>query len=60
MVFQDGVKSSSSSTLATERAEQASADQAQAKASIHNDPAVDAMKEAFGARVIESTIKPIK
>jgi len=60
LVFQDGVKSSSSSTLATERAEQASADQAQAKASIHNDPAVDAMKEAFGARVIESTIKPIK
>ena len=60
LVFQEGAEPSGSSTLATERAEQASAAQARAKASIHNDPAVDAMKEAFGARVIESTIKPIK
>jgi DNA polymerase-3 subunit gamma/tau len=60
LVFQEGIDTSASSTVATERAEQASADQARAKASIHNDPAVDAMKEAFGARIIESTIKPIK
>jgi DNA polymerase-3 subunit gamma/tau len=60
LVFQEGVDTQGSPTLATERAEQANADQARAKASIHNDPAVDAMKEAFGARIIESTIKPIK
>jgi len=60
LVFQEGVDHTSTSTLATERAEQATADQARAKASIHNDPAIDAMKEAFDARVIESTIKPIK
>jgi DNA polymerase-3 subunit gamma/tau len=60
LVFREGVEASGSSTLATERAEQASAEQAHAKASIHNDPAIDAMKEAFGARIIESTIKPIK
>ena len=60
LVFQEGVNTKGSPTLAIERAEQANADQARAKASIHNDLAVDAMKEAFGARIIESTIKPIK
>ena len=49
-----------SPTLATERAEQVVADQERATESIHNDPAVDAIKAAFDARVIESTIKPIK
>ena len=60
LVFQEGVDLTSSPTLATERAEQATADQERAKAAIHSDPAIDAMKEAFDARVIESTIKPIK
>ncbi|MFT7235466.1 MAG: DNA polymerase-3 subunit gamma/tau [Methylophagaceae bacterium] len=49
-----------SSTLATDRAEQAVAGQARAKDSIHNDPAVEAIKTTFNARVIESTIKLIK
>ena len=58
--FVDADTALSSPTLATERTEQAVADQERAKASIHNDPAVDAIKSAFDARVIESTIKPIK
>ena len=58
--FVDADTDQSSPTLATERAEHAVADQERAKASIHNDPTVDAIKSAFDARVIESTIKPIK
>jgi DNA polymerase-3 subunit gamma/tau len=58
--FVDADTDQSSPTLATERAEQAVANQERAKASIHNDPTVDAIKSAFDARVIESTIKPIK
>jgi DNA polymerase-3 subunit gamma/tau len=49
----------SSPTLATERAEQSKVSQQNAKDSIHNDPAVAALKSAFNAEVIESTIKPI-
>jgi len=48
-----------SPTLAIERAEQASIKQQSAAESIHNDPAVNAIKQAFGARIIESSIKPI-
>ena len=58
--FVDADTDQSSPTLATERAEHAVADQERAKASINNDPTVDAIKSAFDARVIESTIKPIK
>ena len=58
--FVDADTDQSSPTLATERAEHAVADQERAKVSIHNDPTVDAIKSAFDARVIESTIKPIK
>lgn len=47
-------------TLATERAEQQSIKQKQAADAIHNDPAIAAIKQVFGARVIESTIKPIE
>jgi len=49
----------SSPTLATERAEQSKLSQQNAKDAIHNDPAVAALKSAFNAEVIESTIKPI-
>ncbi len=49
-----------SATLATERAEQAVIDQEQAKQAIANDPAVEALKNAFDARVIDNTIKPVK
>jgi DNA polymerase-3 subunit gamma/tau len=48
-----------SPTLATERAEQSKLSQQNAKNAIHNDPAVAALKSAFNAEIIESTIKPI-
>lgn len=60
ITFVQGEEHQASPTLAAERAEQAEAEQARATQSIHNDPAVDAIKSAFDARVIESTIKPIK
>ncbi len=48
-----------SSTLAGERAEQAKLDQQKAIESITDDPAIEAIKQAFDARVMQSTIKPI-
>ena len=60
LVFQENVDTLVSATVATEKAQQANVEQVRANASIHNDPAIAAMKDAFGARVIESTIKPIK
>jgi DNA polymerase-3 subunit gamma/tau len=60
LVFQENIDTLVSSTIATEKAQQANNDQDRANASIHNDPAITAMKDAFGARVIESTIKSIK
>ena len=48
-----------SPTLATERAEKSKLSQQNAKDSIHNDPTVAALKSAFNAEIIESTIKPI-
>lgn len=49
----------STTTAASKRGEQAEIAQQRANDSIHNDPTVDALKEAFAARIIESTIKPI-
>lgn len=46
-------------TLAAERAHQTQLSQQQAVDSIHNDPAVDELKQAFNGRIIESTIKPL-
>ncbi len=46
-------------TLAAERAHQTQLSQQHAVDSIHNDPAVDELKQAFNGRVIESTIKPL-
>ena len=60
LVFQENIDTLVSATVATEKAQQANNDQDRANASIHNDPAITAMKDAFGARVIESTIKSIK
>jgi len=48
-----------SQTLATQQAEHRTNKQQQAAESIHNDPAVNAIKHAFNGQVIESTIKPI-
>ena len=59
LIFQQDSQQQSKPTLATERAEQAKTSQQQAVNSIHNDPAVDAIKQAFDARIIESTIKPL-
>jgi DNA polymerase-3 subunit gamma/tau len=57
--FQDSSEKSSSPTLATERAEQEKTSQQQAINSIHSDPAISAVKAAFSASVIESTIRPV-
>ena len=46
-------------TLAAERAHQTQLSQQNAVDAIHNDPAVDELKQAFNGRVIESTIKPL-
>ena len=55
----DNKQHNSQQTLATEQAVERSKQQQQAADSIHNDPAIDALKQAFDARVIESTIKPL-
>ena len=60
LVFQENVDTLVSATVATKKAQQANDEQNRANASINNDPAINAMKDAFGAKVIESTIKPIK
>ena len=56
---QENTQQESVTTLAAERAEQAVVDQQRAAESIHNDPAIAAIKQTFDARIIESTIKPI-
>jgi len=48
-----------SKTLASQQAEERTSRQQQAIDSIHKDPTVTAITEAFNGRVIESTIKPI-
>jgi DNA polymerase-3 subunit gamma/tau len=48
-----------SQTLAVERAEQQAVKQQQAVESINNDPSVEAIKNTFNARIIESSIKPL-
>lgn len=46
-------------TLAAERAHQSQVSHQNAVDAIHNDPAVDELKQAFNGRVIETTIKPL-
>jgi DNA polymerase-3 subunit gamma/tau len=46
-------------TLAAERAHKTQLSHQHAVDSIHNDPAVDELKQAFNGRVIETTIKPL-
>lgn len=46
-------------TLADQRSKQESIQKQQAVDAIHNDPAIDALKQSFDARIIESSIKPI-
>jgi len=59
VIEQDDIQHQASQTLATQQAEHRTNKQQQAVESIHNDPAVDAIKQAFNGQVIESTIKPI-
>ncbi|MFW5450150.1 MAG: DNA polymerase III subunit gamma/tau [Methylophagaceae bacterium] len=60
IIFQQNTEQPQSApTLAAERSEKAVTDQQRAADSIHNDPTIDAIKQAFDARVIESTIKPL-
>jgi len=59
VIEQDDVQHQASQTLATQQAEHRTNRQQQAAESIHSDPAVDAIKQAFNGQVIESTIKPI-
>jgi len=55
----DNATHQSTQTLATEQAVQRDTRQQHAVDSIHNDPTVHALKDAFNGRIIESTIKPI-
>ncbi len=57
LVFADGKQAGP--TLAVERAEQAAEKQQQAVDAIHNDPAIEIIKNTFNARIIEQSIKPI-
>lgn len=62
LIFQQETQQNSVSTtptLAAERAQQTKLSQQNAVDSIHNDPAVDELKQAFNGRVIESTIRPL-
>ncbi|HEC58798.1 hypothetical protein LCGC14_1489900 [marine sediment metagenome] len=62
LVFQQEAQQDSviaTPTLAAERAHQTQVSQQNAVDAIHNDPAVDELKQAFNGRVIESTIKPL-
>jgi len=62
LVFQQQAQQNSEAatpTLAAKRAHQSQLSQQHAVDSIHNDPAVDELKQAFNGRVIESTIKPL-
>lgn len=60
MVFADPTKHvEAGPTLAVERAEQAAEKQQRAIDAIHNDPAVEIIKNTFNARIIEQSIKPV-
>ncbi len=60
VVFADPTKHvEAGPTLAVERAEQAAEKQQRAIDAIHNDPAVEIIKNTFNARIIEQSIKPV-
>ena len=46
-------------TLAAERAQQAAETQQKAIDAIHRDPVVEQIKNAFNARIIDTSIKPL-
>jgi len=59
LVFTEATDTDNIPTLAAERAQQAAELQQNAMDAIHNDPVVEQIKNAFNARIIDTTIKPI-
>tara|TARA_R100001132_G_scaffold27550_1_gene35295 strand:- start:3643 stop:5544 length:1902 start_codon:yes stop_codon:yes gene_type:complete len=59
LVFTEATNTENISTLAAERAQQAAELQQNAVDAIHNDPVVEQIKNAFNARIIDTTIKPL-
>jgi DNA polymerase-3 subunit gamma/tau len=58
-VFTETTDTENVPTLAAERAQQAAELQQNAVDAIHNDPVVEQIKNAFNARIIDTTIKPL-
>lgn len=59
LVFTEATETENVPTLAAERAQQAAELQQNAVEAIHNDPVVEQIKNAFNARIIDTTIKPL-
>lgn len=59
LVFTETTDTENVPTLAAERAQQAAELQQNAVDAIHNDPVVEQIKNAFNARIIDTTIKPL-
>lgn len=59
LVFTEATDIENVPTLAAERAQQAAELQQSAVDAIHNDPVVEQIKNAFNARIIDTTIKPL-
>lgn len=59
LVFTEATDGDNVPTLAAERAQQAAEIQQQAVDAIHNDPVVEQIKNAFNARIIDTSIKPL-
>lgn len=59
LVFVEASDTENVPTLAAERAQQAAELQQNAVDAIHNDPVVEQIKNAFNARIIDTTIKPL-
>ncbi|MCL5974396.1 MAG: DNA polymerase III subunit gamma/tau [Gammaproteobacteria bacterium] len=59
LVFTEAIDTENVPTLAAERAQQAAELHQNAVDAIHNDPVVEQIKNAFNARIIDTTIKPL-
>jgi DNA polymerase-3 subunit gamma/tau len=59
LVFTEATDTENVPTLAAERAQQAAELHQNAVDAIHNDPVVEQIKNAFNARIIDTTIKPL-
>lgn len=59
LMFTEATDSENVSTLAAQRSQQATELQQQAVDAIQNDPVVEQIKNAFNARIIDASIKPL-